>query len=67
MNPSGLRIGTPALTTRGLLEDDMREIASVIATALSADFDSEKDSLRDRTQALMDRYPLYSHLTPAAA
>ena len=34
MNPSGLRIGTPALTTRGLLEDDMREIATVIATAL---------------------------------
>ena len=42
MNPSGLRIGTPALTTRGLVEDDMREIASVIATALSDDFDSEK-------------------------
>jgi len=67
MNPSGLRIGTPALTTRGLLEDDMREIASVIATALSADFDSERDTLRDRTQALMDRHPLYSHLTPTAA
>ena len=47
MNPSGLRIGTPALTTRGLLEDDMREIASVIATALSDDFDSEKDSLNE--------------------
>jgi glycine hydroxymethyltransferase len=67
MNPSGLRIGTPALTTRGLLEDDMREIASVIATALGDDFESEKDGLRERTQALMDRYPLYSNLTPAAA
>jgi glycine hydroxymethyltransferase len=67
MNPSGLRIGTPALTTRGLLEDDMREIASVIATALGPDFDSEKDSLRDRTQALMDRYPLYSQLSTTAA
>jgi glycine hydroxymethyltransferase len=62
MNPSGLRIGTPALTTRGFLEDDMREIASVIATALSADFASEKDGLRDRTQALMDRHPLYNQL-----
>ncbi|HEY7256246.1 MAG TPA: serine hydroxymethyltransferase [Solirubrobacterales bacterium] len=62
MNPSGLRIGTPALTTRGLLEEDMREIASVIATALGDDFESEKASLRDRTQALMDRYPLYSQL-----
>ncbi len=67
MNPSGLRIGTPALTTRGLLEDDMREIAAVIATALSDDFDSEKDSLNDRTAALMDRYPLYSNLASVTA
>ncbi len=34
MDPSGLRIGTPALTTRGLVEDDMREIAEVIVAAL---------------------------------
>jgi glycine hydroxymethyltransferase len=67
MNPSGLRIGTPALTTRGLVEDDMREIASVIATALSDDFDSEKAALSERTQTLMDRYPLYPQLSPAAA
>jgi glycine hydroxymethyltransferase len=67
MNPSGLRIGTPALTTRGLAEDDMREIAAVISTALSDDFDAEKDGLTDRTGALMDRYPLYPQLpTPAA-
>ena len=50
MNPSGLRIGTPALTTRGLVEDDMREIAAVIAAALSDDFESEKDALAERTQ-----------------
>jgi glycine hydroxymethyltransferase len=67
MNPSGLRIGTPALTTRGMVEEDMREIASVIATALSDDFDSEKGSLSERTRALMDRHPLYTHLVPAAA
>ena len=67
MNPSGLRIGTPALTTRGLLEDDMREIATVIATALATDFDSEKDSLNDRTAALMDRYPLYDQLASVTA
>ena len=47
--PSGLRIGTPALTTRGLLEDDMREIASVIATA-SATTSSREDALHARTQ-----------------
>ena len=34
MNPSGLRIGTPALTTRGLVEDDLREVAKVIVAAL---------------------------------
>ena len=62
MNPSGLRIGTPALTTRGLVEDDMREIAAVIATALSEDFDAEKDGLAERTQSLMGAYPLYSQL-----
>jgi glycine hydroxymethyltransferase len=66
MNPSGLRIGTPALTTRGLVEDDMREIAAVIATALSEDFGGEKDALADRTRALMERYPLYSQLSVAA-
>ena len=63
MNPSGLRIGTPALTTRGLVEDDMREIAAVIATALGDDFEAEKASLAERTGALMDRYPLYPQLS----
>jgi glycine hydroxymethyltransferase len=67
MNPSGLRIGTPALTTRGLGEDDMREIAAIVATALTGDFVFEKDGLQARTAALMDRYPLYPQLSPLAA
>ena len=67
MNPSGLRIGTPALTTRGLVEEDMREIASVISIALSDRFESERESLRARTGALMERYPLYPQLAPATA
>jgi glycine hydroxymethyltransferase len=67
MNPSGLRIGTPALTTRGLVEDDMTEIAGVIATALSDDFDAQKATLSERTRALMERYPLYPQLAAVAA
>jgi len=66
MNPSGLRIGTPALTTRGLLEDDMTEIAAVICAALGPDFEAEKADLQARTGALMDRYPLYPQLSPAS-
>ena len=65
MNPSGLRIGTPALTTRGLVEDDLREIARVIAVALGDDFDSQRDSLLERSRALMEKYPLYSQLSAA--
>src|SRR3954451_22837544 len=65
MNPSGLRIGTPALTTRGLGEDDLREIARVIVTALSDDFESQKDSLLERSRALMEHYPLYPQLSAA--
>jgi glycine hydroxymethyltransferase len=66
MNPSGLRIGTPALTTRGMGEDEMREIAQVIGVALSDRFDDERDSLVERTRALMDRFPLYPQLSAAA-
>jgi glycine hydroxymethyltransferase len=65
MDPSGLRIGTPALTTRGMVEDDMREIAEVVAATLSGGFESEKDALLERTRALMDRYPLYPQLSAA--
>jgi glycine hydroxymethyltransferase len=67
MNPSGLRIGTPALTTRGLLEDDLREVAEIVAIALSDRFDAEKDGLRERSEALMAKYPLYPQLSPAPA
>jgi glycine hydroxymethyltransferase len=63
MNPSGLRIGTPALTTRGLTEDDLREIARVICVALSDRFEAEKDALSERTRALMEQYPLYPQLS----
>ena len=63
MDPSGLRIGTPALTTRGMVEDDMREIAAVIGATLGEDFESQKDALLKRSKALMERYPLYPQLS----
>ncbi|MBK8293278.1 MAG: serine hydroxymethyltransferase [Solirubrobacterales bacterium] len=62
MNPSGLRIGTPALTTRGFTPEDMTEIAAIIATALSDGFEGERESLIARSRALMDRHPLYPGL-----
>jgi glycine hydroxymethyltransferase len=66
MDPSGLRIGTPALTTRGLVEEDMTEIAEVIAGTLSDGFDSDKAALLERSRALMEKYPLYPQLSAAA-
>jgi glycine hydroxymethyltransferase len=63
---SGLRIGTPALATRGLQADDFREVGKVIGEALTGDFSDDKRSeLTQRTRALAERYPLYPQLAPA--
>jgi glycine hydroxymethyltransferase len=60
---SGLRVGTPALATRGFQEDDFREIGGVIAEALTGDFsDAARDVLSERTRELAERYPLYPQL-----
>ncbi len=64
MNPSGLRIGTPGLTTRGLVEEDMREIAKIIVAAFLGDgFEAEREELLERSRALTQRYPLYPQLS----
>jgi glycine hydroxymethyltransferase len=66
---SGLRIGTPALATRGFQPDDFREVGRVIGAALGGDFsDAKKAELSERTAALAERYPLYPQLAePAVA
>ncbi|MFD5698036.1 serine hydroxymethyltransferase [Streptomyces lasiicapitis] len=60
MVTSGLRIGTPALATRGFDADDFREVADVIAEALKPGFDAE--SLKARVSALAAKHPLYPGL-----
>jgi len=55
---SGVRIGTPAVTSRGMKEEDMKEIASLIALTLK-DFENNKEEVKLRVQALCDKYPLY--------
>ena len=66
MVSSGLRIGTPALATRGFGDDDFREVADIIAAALKPYFDDQiADGLRARVTALAAKYPLYSGLGDA--
>jgi glycine hydroxymethyltransferase len=60
MVTSGLRIGTPALATRGFDEAAFTEVSDVIAAALQPDSDVE--SLRGRVHALAERFPLYDGL-----
>jgi len=61
LNPSGIRLGSPALTTRGFREPEMRETAALIAEVLSH-LGSEEviASVRRKVQKLADRFPLYS-------
>ncbi|WP_460990980.1 serine hydroxymethyltransferase [Sinomonas soli] len=66
MVSSGLRIGTPALATRGFGAAEFTEVADIIAAALAPEFDDElAASLRSRVAVLADKDPLYPNLTPA--
>ena len=57
---SGVRLGSPALTTRGFKEDDMKEVADVIAMTLDNPNDeSVREQARARVAALCKKYPLY--------
>ncbi len=55
---SGIRVGTPAVTTRGFKEADCEKVAKLISLALS-DFDKNKDTVRAEVKALCDKYPIY--------
>jgi glycine hydroxymethyltransferase len=62
MKASGIRIGTPALTTRGMKEEEMRVIADWISEVLAdPESDSVQKSVRDRVKELCERFPIYEH------
>ena len=65
MVTSGLRIGTPALATRGFGPEQFTEVADVIAGALRPQLsEADDDALRRRVTALTDAFPLYAGLRP---
>jgi glycine hydroxymethyltransferase len=59
MVSSGLRIGTPALATRGLQPDDFLSLGRIIRTALGADFKPSRDALSEEVRSIAAAYPLY--------
>lgn len=69
MVSSGLRIGTPALATRGFGPDEFREVADIIARTLLTDADDAAalDALRERVNALAAAFPLYPELSAGNA
>lgn len=56
---SGIRIGTPATTSRGFKEEDMVEVGKLIALTIK-DFEGNADEVRSRVKALCDKHPLYA-------
>jgi glycine hydroxymethyltransferase len=67
LNPSGIRLGSPAVTTRGFGENEMREVGRLIATVLN-DVKSEqaRAEARKGVAALTEKFPLYAWKQQAA-
>lgn len=61
---SGIRLGTPAVTTRGMKEDDMLEISELVKLTISY-FSQNAEQVRTRANALCNKYPLYKSLNEA--
>lgn len=64
LDPSGVRIGTPAITTRGMKEEEMRFVADAIDRVLSnPDNDAVKQTVREEVRTLCERFPIYGDLS----
>ena len=59
---SGIRVGTPAVTSRGFTEEDMKVVGRLICQAAQDDFASKVDDLRAQVKELTGRYPLYQNV-----
>ena len=59
---SGIRVGTPAVTSRGFREEEMKVVGWLICQAAQSDFESQVDALRAHVKELTGRYPLYQNV-----
>ncbi len=62
LKPSGIRLGTPALTTRGMKESEMKEIGALIATLLQNPTEEKVAATQGKVRDLTSRFPLYPEL-----